>query len=133
MPEQPLFEYAVIRVVPKVEREEFLNVGVVLYCSGAKFLEVRYHLDPERLRTLSAGLDIAEIECYLQAFRQICKGGRDGGPIGQLPVVERFRWLTATRSTVVQTSKVHPGLCTDDPAATLDRLYTQLVMPTAAS
>ena len=131
MQDQRLFEYAVIRIVPKVEREEFLNVGVVLYCAGPKFLEMRFHLDHARLHAFSAGLDIAGIQQYLQAFQRICIGGKDAGPIGLLPVAERFRWLTATRSTVVQTSKVHPGLCTDNPAATLDRLYHQLVMPAA--
>src|SRR6186713_903887 len=129
MQDQRLFEYAVILIVPKVEREEFLNVGVVLYCAGPKFLEMRFHLDHARLHAFSAGLDIAGIQQYLQAFQRICIGGKDAGPIGLLPVAERFRWLTATRSTVVQTSKVHPGLCTDNPAATLDRLYHQLVMP----
>lgn len=128
MQDQRLFEYAVIRIVPKVEREEFLNVGVVLFCSGPKFLKMRFHLDPVRLLAFSPGLDIPEIEQYLQAFQRICTGGSDAGPIGLLPIAERFRWLTATRSTVVQTSKVHPGLCTDNPDATLDRLYTQLVM-----
>jgi len=127
MQENHLFEYAVIRVVPQVEREEFLNVGVVLYCAGQKFLQAIFKLDEQRLLTFYHKLDIHEISEYLNAFERICKGGSDAGPIGKLPVAERFRWLTATRSTVVQTSKVHPGLCTD-AGEMLERLFTQLVL-----
>lgn len=126
MQEQHLFEYAVIRIVPRVEREEFLNVGVVLYCAGKKFLQARYDLNKERLSAFSDRCDIAEMDAYLQAFERICAGSSDSGPIGKLPSAERFRWLTATRSTVVQTSKVHPGLC-DDPFNMLERLYEQMV------
>lgn len=127
MQENHLFEYAVIRVVPKVEREEFLNVGVVLYCAGLKFLQTKFELKEERLKAFSDTLDIEEIREYLTAFELICLGGKEGGSIGKLPIPERFRWLTATRSTVVQTSKVHPGLC-DDPNEMLIRLYNQLVL-----
>ena len=126
MQEKYLFEYAVLRVVPKVEREEFLNVGVVLYCPQQKFLAVKFHLDAERLKAFACELDIPEIGQYLSAFEKICAGSKDSGPIGKLAVADRFRWLTATRSTVVQTSKTHSGLC-DDLAATLERLYKQLV------
>jgi len=126
MPEQHLFEYAVIRIVPRVEREEFLNAGVVLYCAKMKFLQARFDLDTQRLTALSDTLDLSEIKDYLCAFERICTGSKDAGPIGKLPMAERFRWLTATRSTVVQTSKVHPGFC-NDPAEMLDRLYEQMV------
>jgi len=126
MPGQ-LFEYAIIRIVPRVEREEFLNVGVVLYCAGQKFLQAKFELDKQRLNAFSEKLDIAEVEDYLNAFERICNGDKDSGAIGKLPTAERFRWLTATRSTVVQTSKVHPGLC-DDAAEMLERLYTQMVL-----
>ena len=126
MPGQ-LFEYAVIRIVPRVEREEFLNVGVVLYCSGQKFLQAKFELDKQRLAAFSDKLDIAEVEDYLNAFERICNGDKDSGAIGKLPIAERFRWLTATRSTVVQTSKVHPGLC-DDATEMLERLYSQMVL-----
>jgi len=122
-----LFEYAVIRVVPKVEREEFLNVGIVLYCSGKKFLKVMFDLDEERFSCFSRQLDIAEVRKYLCAFEQICQGDVTASPISKLPVAERFRWLTATRSTVVQASKVHPGFC-QDPNDMLIRLYSQLVL-----
>ena len=127
MQEQQLFEYAIIRVVPRVEREEFLNVGVVLYCARQKFLKVRFALDEERVRAFSDKLDVAEVNEYLHAFERICNGDKDAGPIGKLPVAERFRWLTATRSTIVQTSKVHPGLCSDADAV-LTKLFTQLVL-----
>ena len=127
MPGKHLYEYAVIRVLPLVEREEFLNVGVVLYCAGQKFLQAKFELDKPRLTAFSDKLDIAEVEDYLNAFERICNGDKDSGTIGKLPTAERFRWLTATRSTVVQTSKVHPGLC-DDAAEMLERLYTQMVL-----
>ncbi|MDR3680009.1 MAG: DUF3037 domain-containing protein [Flavipsychrobacter sp.] len=122
-----LFEYAVIRVVPRVEREEFLNVGIVLYCSGKKFLKVMFDLDEERFSCFSRQLDTAEVRKYLCAFEQICQGDVTASPISKLPVAERFRWLTATRSTVVQASKVHPGFC-KDPNDMLVRLYSQLVL-----
>lgn len=127
MQEKFLFEYAVLRVVPKVEREEFLNVGVVLYCPQKKFLQVLFHLDLERIKAFACELDIPEVGQYLQAFENICAGTKDSGPIGKLSVADRFRWLTATRSTVVQTSKTHTGLCTD-LKETLTKLYQQLVL-----
>jgi hypothetical protein len=127
MQDKLLFEYAVIRIVPMVEREEFMNVGVVLYCAGQKFLQVLFHLDKERLRVFSDKTDIQELTSYLQAFQCICAGDKTLGPIGRLSQAERFRWLTATRSTIVQTSKVHPGLCTD-AGEMLQKLYKQLVL-----
>lgn len=127
MQERHLFEYAVIRVVPRVEREEFLNVGVILFCSKQKFLRAVYTIHEEKLKVLSPGTDLGEVNAYLQSFEKICKGGQQGGPIGQLPIAERFRWLTAVRSTVVQSSPVHPGLCLD-AEDTLNRLFSQLVL-----
>jgi len=127
MPENQLFEYAVIRVVPRVEREEFLNVGVILYCPKQKFLKTLFNLDVDRLQIFSPHLDLGEVEEHLRAFEQIALGSPAAGPIGKLDTASRFRWLTATRSTVVQSSKVHPGLCSDPPAA-LIRLYNQLVL-----
>jgi hypothetical protein len=128
MQENQLFEYAVIRVVPRVEREEFLNVGVILYCPRQKFLRMLYTLDQQRLLTLDPSLDIAGLEQHLRAFMHIALGDAEGGPIGQLDMAARFRWLTASRSTIVQTSKVHPGFC-DDPAGALTRLHGSLVLP----
>jgi len=127
MQEKHLFEYAVIRVVPRVEREEFLNVGVIMYCAAQGFLQIKYKLDEERLSAFSAEINMQELVERLCAFERICAGRATGGTIGQLPVASRFRWLTAARSTVVQTSAVHPGLCADAPQ-TLARLFTQLVL-----
>jgi Protein of unknown function (DUF3037) len=124
--ENKLYEYAVIRIVPRVEREEFLNVGIILFCKKQDFLQVKYLLDPIRLAAFSCHSAIPELEMYLQTWVKICKGGIDGGPIGELDTASRFRWLTATRSTVVQTSKVHPGFC-EDPKQKLDLLFSELV------
>lgn len=126
MQEKHLFEYAVIRVVPRVEREEFINVGVIVYCSSHRFLQTLYKLDETRLLSLFPALDISELSDRLRAFEQVCAGGKSGGTIGKLPIASRFRWLTATRSTIVQTSPVHPGLCSD-PQQMLLRLQNQLV------
>ncbi len=125
--ESYLFEYAVIRIVPHVEREEFVNAGVILYCSKKKFLKTRTRLNEHRVKALCEKTDLEELSINLDSFSRIAEGQDGSGPIGKLPVVERFRWLTATRSTVVQTSKVHPGLCTD-PDEMLDRLFNQLVV-----
>ena len=122
-----LFEYAVIRVVPRVEREEFLNVGIILYSKQQKFLQCRYQLDENRLRAVCPTIDITEIAEYLLALEHICQGSPEGGPIAKLDAASRFRWLTATRSTVVQTSKVHPGFCSDLPEA-LRKLQEELVL-----
>lgn len=127
MPGKYLFEYAVIRVVPRVEREEFLNAGVVVYCKDQKFLQCRYTINKERLQALCADVDCHEVQEYLQSFERICNGDKNAGPIAQLDMASRFRWLTATRSTVVQCSKVHPGLCNDATTA-LERLYKELVL-----
>ena len=126
MPAMHLFEYAVIRVVPRVEREEFMNVGVIMYCRAQGFLRIMTELNENRLRAFSSDLDIPELTERLSAFERICTGKAEGGVIGKLPIAERFRWLTATRSTVVQTSAVHPGLCVD-AGETLTRLFEQLV------
>jgi hypothetical protein len=127
MQEKHLFEYGVIRVVPRVEREEFLNIGVILYCSRQKYLQLIYTLDTDRLLAFYPKLDIAELEEHLRAFEAITLGHKEGGPIAQLDIASRFRWLTATRSTILQTSKVHPGFC-GDPAAALQRLHAALVL-----
>ena len=126
MPARHAYEYAVIRVVPRVERGEFVNVGVILFCPSQGFLRVRYALPDARLQAFAHAPDPAELAARLEAFGRICAGQADGGLIGEQPRAARFRWLTAARSTVVQTSPVHPGLCTD-PADTLTRLFAQLV------
>jgi hypothetical protein len=127
MHEHHLFEYAVIRVVPRVEREEFINVGVILYCPKQGFLQSKISLNAERLLAFSGKTDLSEVETYLGALSRICMGGKTSGPIGKLPIASRFRWLTATRSTVVQTSKVHPGFC-KDAGSTLEKLFEELVL-----
>ena len=127
MQEKHLFEYAVIRIVPQVEREEFLNVGVILFSKQAKFLQTLFEVNEERLRAFCSNIDIAEIRRHLLAFERISNGAKDGGPMAALDMPSRFRWLTATRSTIIQTSKVHPGFCANLPA-TLQNLHAQLVL-----
>jgi hypothetical protein len=122
------FEYAVVRVVPRVEREEFLNTGVILYCRSLRFLDARIALDRARLQSLSPdpSLDLDTIQRALEMIPRICAGDPAAGPIAALDQAERFRWLCATRSTVNQVSPVHAGLC-DDPAAMLDHLMKKMV------
>lgn len=127
MQEQDLFEYAVIRYVPRVEREEFLNVGVVLYCAKQRYLGMLYEVNEKRLLALCEKTDLVVLKENLESFERICLGGSNAGPIGKLPLAERFRWLTAMRSTVLQTSRVHPGFC-KDAAEKLNALYHQLVL-----
>ena len=127
MQDRHLFEYAVIRVVPRVEREEFINVGIILYCAKLKYLKAVFHLEPLRLKALNCELEACIIEDNLKAIVNISNGGKTAGPIGVLDLASRFRWLTATRSTVVQCSKVHPGFCID-PEVTLNQLMAELVL-----
>lgn len=124
---KPSFEYAVLRAVPRVEREEFVNIGVVLFCKSLRFLEMRSHLDEARLRTLHDAADVRAVSEALRSFERIVRGEKGAGPIALLDRPERFRWLTAVRSTVLQTSRVHPGLCTD-PATALEKLFAELVL-----
>lgn len=126
MPERHSFDYAVVRVVPHVEREEFLNVGVILMCQAADFLDAKFHVDAKRLRALAPELDLKEVESHLQAMRLICEGGEEAGPIGRLPRRARFDWLVAPRSTIIQTSAVHAGLCFD-PEEELEQLLRKMV------
>lgn len=121
-----LFEYAVIRIVPRPEREEFVNAGVIMYCPEKKFLGMRAYLPEAKLQALDPILRLEEINMHLRAFEEICCGKNPDSPISNLDNVSRFRWLTATRSTILQTSKVHPGLC-EDPEETLERLMGKLV------
>lgn len=127
MQERHLFEYAILRIVPRVEREEFINVGVILYCKKHAFLQTKFTVMPDRLLALCPHVNIEEIATHLQALEQISVGNLQAGPIAALDPASRFRWLTAKRSTVVQTSAVHPGLC-KDPLTTLKRLHEQLVL-----
>ena len=127
MQEQQLFEYAVIRVVPRVEREEFINVGLILFCKKLNYLGVKYIVDEEKIRSVSANIDIACLKDSLSSLQKIAGASREGGAIARLDTPERFRWLTATRSTILQTSRVHPGL-SFDPEKTLLKLFDTLVL-----
>jgi hypothetical protein len=120
------FQYAIWRVVPSVERGEALNVGVVLYCRRRQFLKARVEVDTARLRALAPGLDVAALHRHLDGMLKVADGDPAGGAVAQLPQSERFGWLTAASSTIVQPSPIHTGLCAD-PAATLDRLFSRLV------
>jgi hypothetical protein len=120
------FQYAVVRVVPRVERGESLNAGVILLCRPKRFLAARVGLDAARLRALAPDVDPATIETHLQGIVRIARGDEDAGPIAALGQGERFHWLVAPSSTVIQPSEVHTGLC-DDPAEELDHLFERLV------
>ena len=126
MQEQHLFEYAVIRIVPRVEREEFLNAGVILFCKRPVYLGVRYEFNQTKIQSLFGDTDLNCLQESLDSLRKIAAADPDGGPIARLDAAGRFRWLTATRSTMLQTSKVHPGL-TADPGKTLETLFARLV------
>jgi hypothetical protein len=126
MPAPSAFEYAAIRVVPRVERDEFLNVGALLLCRQRRFLDARIRVDGARLRLLAPDLDLDALATQLGHIPIVCRGGPPAGPIGELPLFERFRWLVAPRSTVIQPSPVHTGLC-EDPEAALERVFRQLV------
>jgi hypothetical protein len=126
MPAKLLFEYALIRLVPLVEREEFLNVGVILYCPDAKFLETVYNLSEERILNFAPKTDLFQVTEHLEAFRKICQGQSVGGEIGRMSLSQRFRWLTAPRSTIIQTSPVHLGL-TEQPVNTLEQILNKMV------
>ena len=128
MPALASFEYAVLRVVPRVEREEFVNAGVIVFCLAQRYLKARVHVDEERLRALWPALDVALVRRHLEAFPHICDGAADAGPIAKLPLRERFQWLVSPRSTVIQVSAVHSGLC-ESPALALDDLFGQIVLP----
>ena len=125
------YSYAIIRVVPRVERGECLNVGVILFAREAGYLVARTELDATRLQALAPGADVGLIERHLQTFSAICAGQAEGGPLAALPPSERFHWLTAPRSTIIQTSPVHVGT-TADPEATLEELLAAFVRPPTA-
>lgn len=122
------FEYAVLRVVPRVERGEFINAGVILYCQDERFLGARTHLDAARLKALDPEADVEAVRAHLDAAGSVCSGGPEAGKVGSLPLRERFGFLVAPRSTVVQPSPVHTGL-TCDPEAELERLLKSMVLP----
>jgi hypothetical protein len=120
------YDYAVIRVVPRVERQEFVNAGVILWCQEQDYLEARVELDEARVRALDASVDLDAVRRHLASIAIICSGGSDAGPIGKLSKRERFDWLVAPRSTIIQTSAVHSGRC-GDVSATIERLLDTMV------
>ena len=130
MPAMHSFDYALLRLVPHVEREEFVNVGVILFCRTLRFLDCRVHLDEARLAALAPAFDAAAAKAQLDLTPLLCAGGPAAGAIGALDQAERFRWLTSPRSTVLQVSSVHCGLCAD-PQAALDDLFRRLVFSPA--
>jgi hypothetical protein len=121
------FDYAIFRIVPRVEREEFLNAGVILFCLELKYLDARVHVDEARLRALWPELDLDLVRPRLEAVVKICSGAADAGPVARLPLRQRFQWLVAPRSTIVQVSPVHTGIC-DAPARCLEELFQELVL-----
>lgn len=127
MQEQHLYEYAVIRYVPHVEREEFINVGVILFSKRQRYLGVRYQLNQDKIQRLAPDTDFEMLQSNLEAFDKICTGAKDGGPIAALDTPERFRWLTAVRSASLQTSRPHPGFA-NDLDITLEKLFQELVL-----
>lgn len=126
MPAERTYDYAIIRVVPRVQRGEMMNVGVILSCADLDFLDARIELDEPRLRALDPTVDLEVARTHLGAILEVCRGGPTAGPIGELPPRDRFRWLVSPRSTIIQTSPVHTGQ-TSDPAACLERLMDQMV------
>lgn len=122
MPEKHVFEYAIVRIVPKVERGECINVGVIVFCKRQKYLAMRYHIDAKRLQAFAPEIDLQEIAHYLTAWDAICKGKAHSDE-----PAERFRWLTATKSTILQCSKVHPGL-SEAPDLVLENLFGKYVL-----
>lgn len=127
MQEKHLYEYSVIRVMPAVEREEFLNVGIILFCKKAGFISVHYSLDKLSLLSFSKEFDLEQVRLNLESLEKIARGDKDGGPIARLDLPSRFRWLTAVRSSSIQTSRPHPGLC-NDLEQTAGRLFRELVL-----
>lgn len=121
------FEYAIIRIVPKVERGEFFNVGVILFSKRMKFLDIKYQIDPNKLECFSVEMDIDSLSEYLNAWKAICLGAPAGGAIGKLELSDRFRWLAASRSTIIQSSQTHSGLC-HDPQEELEQIFKNCVL-----
>ncbi len=127
MPDKVKYEFSIIRIVPKVEREEFFNVGVILFCRRKKYLGVKYHIDATKLASFSCEVELELLENYLKAWTNVCHGSSNGGVIGEMDLPDRFRWLTASRSTIIQSSMTHSGLC-EDPAEELKKLFEAFVL-----
>ncbi len=132
MPATNSFDYAIIQIVPRVERGERINAGIIVYCRTRRYLAARVDLDPALLEVLCPGLDLQIVHRHLDTFPLVCAGGPAAGPLGQLGQPERFHWLVAPRSTIIQLSAVHCGVC-DDPAEALDDLFRRLVEHSAST
>lgn len=132
MPARSAFEYAIVRVVPHVEREEFVNAGVILYCEDRALLVARIELDEARLLAIAPDVDLELVTCHLDAIARVCEGGASSGPIGHLPIRERWRYLVAPKSTILQTSPPHAGM-SDAPEEVLERLIARVVRAPRAS
>lgn len=126
MPNKVKYEFSIIRIVPKVERQEFFNAGVILFSRAKKYLGVKYQIDPKKLASFSSEIDNETIESYLKAWGNVCEGNK-GGVIGDMDLPDRFRWLTASRSTIIQSSITHAGLC-DNPEKELEKLFDLFVV-----
>jgi len=111
MSERTVYEYAVVRVVPRVERQEFINVGVALFCRKQRYAALKFHIDEHKLKAIYKDIDLALISSHLESFQRICRGEKSAGKIASLEQDERFRWLTANRSTLIQCSPTHIGMC----------------------
>jgi hypothetical protein len=127
MQDKVTFEYAIIRFMPKVEREEFFNIGVIVFSKRKKFLAMRYEVDEKKLAAFSCEITKAEVNKYLNAWNDICKGAPHGGKIGTFDIADRFRWLAASKSTMILCSPTHAGLC-EDPQAELDGIFEKYVL-----
>lgn len=126
MQERHLYEYAIIRLVPRVERGEYINIGVVLYCKSLKSLDFLFEINEKRVLSIFPDIDLLEVEKHLFAFEKICKGTSDSGLIGSQDMASRFRWLTARRSTIIQASEIHPGYCAHSDTA-IGKIFIEMV------
>lgn len=127
MPNRATYEYAVIRLVPKVEREEFLNIGVILFSKQNKFLGIKFNIDEKRIKSFSEEVDIEMVRSYIEGWRLVCEGQPNGGKIGEMELPSRFRWLVASRSTIIQSSKTHTGI-SHDPSKVLNDIFSRYVL-----
>ncbi|WP_397446551.1 DUF3037 domain-containing protein [Polaribacter sp. R77954] len=127
MQDKVTFEYAIIRLVPKVEREEFFNVGVILFSKRKKYLDIKYHINPNKLNAIAPALELNHLNDYLNAWKLICDGKSSAGKIGAFEISDRFRWLVACRSTIIQSSKTHSGMCSN-PEKELHAIFEEFVL-----
>lgn len=127
MHEKHLYEYAVLRVVPKVEREEFINIGLLLFCKRQKYLRIEYHIFSDKIKSICSEFDQEQLKENLDSFVKIGSGKKEGGPIATFDIAERFRWLTAVKSSSIQTSRPHSGF-SEDLDGTFEKLFSELVL-----